>query len=167
MPNIASVFREEILRLARKELRSQSTSTKKAAVQHRRDIAALKRRVTELQRQVNALSKRASRNGALPTKTQAADMTKFRFVAKGFRSLRSRLGLSAEDFGKLISASGQSVYAWETGRTVPRREQVAKIAAVRALGKREAQTRLKTIDALPSKKANVKGRPLRKRNSVG
>jgi len=35
------------------------------------------------------------------------------------------------------------VYAWETGRTAPRREQLAKIAAVRLMGKRAAARELK------------------------
>jgi hypothetical protein len=43
MPNIASVLREEILRFAREETRNENAATKKAAAQHRRDIAALKR----------------------------------------------------------------------------------------------------------------------------
>lgn len=145
MPNIASVLREEILRLSRKETRSQTTATKKSAAQHRRDIAALKRQVATLQRQVNSLLKRATKGDPSPTEGADGDAAKLRFVAKGLRSHRARLGLSAGDFGKLVGASGQSVYAWETGKTVPRREQVAKIAAVRSMGKREAEKRLATL----------------------
>ena len=37
-------------RLSRKEFRSQNVTTKKAAGQHRRDIAALKRQVSALER---------------------------------------------------------------------------------------------------------------------
>ena len=142
MPNIASVFREEIVRLARKETRNANAATKKAAAQHRRDIAALKRQVASLQRTVNVLSKRASRNQPIPVPLDATSGAKLRFVAKGLRSHRARLGLSAGDFGKLVGASANSVYAWETGRTTPRREQVAKIAAVRLMGKREAAREL-------------------------
>ena len=143
MPNIASVLREEIIRLSRKENRNQNAATKKAAAQHRRDIAALKRQVASLQRTVNQLSKRGARNG--PTSVSAASSeTKLRFVAKGLKSHRARLGLSAGDLGKLVGATANSVYAWEAGKTTPRREQVAKIAAVRSLGKREAARKLQT-----------------------
>jgi DNA-binding transcriptional regulator YiaG len=145
MPNIASVLREEILRLSRKESRNQNAATKKAAAQHRRDIAALKRQVASLQRTVNHLLKRGSRNDAAASASAASSGTKLRFVAKGLQSHRARLGLSAGDFGKLVGASANSVYAWETGRTAPRREQVAKIAAVRMMGKREAARKLKAI----------------------
>jgi len=89
--------------------------------------------------------KRGSRNDAAASASAASSGTKLRFVAKGLQSHRARLGLSAGDFGKLVGASANSVYAWETGRTAPRREQVAKIAAVRMMGKREAARKLKAI----------------------
>jgi len=143
MPNIASVLRDEILRLARKENRNQNAATKKAAAQHRRDIAALKRQVALLQRSVSQLQRRSSR-GEASVAAAAADGSKLRFVAKGLRSHRARLGLSAGEFGKLVGASANSVYAWETGKTMPRREQVAKIAAVRQMGKRDAARKLES-----------------------
>jgi len=145
MPNIASVLREEIVRLSRKENRHQNAATKKAAAQHRRDIAALKRQVGDLQRTVGQLLKRASRAAPSQLGAAADSQVKLRFVAKGLRSHRARLGLSASEFGKLVGASANSVYAWETGKTVPRRDQVAKIATVRSLGKREAARRLKAV----------------------
>ena len=130
MPNIAQVLRDEILRLARKENRNQNAATKRAAAQHRRDIAALKRQVASLQRTVTVLAKRASRAEPVAA-AQSASGPRLRFVAKGLRSHRARLGLSAGEFGKLVGASANSVYAWESGKTAPRREQVARIAAVR------------------------------------
>lgn len=146
MPNIASVLRDEIVRLSRKELRNQTSATKKAAAQHRRDIAALKRQVSALERQVRLLSRHAGRTA--PVTTQANDAaTNLRFVAKGLRSHRARLGLSAGEFGRLVGASANSVYAWESGKTAPRRDQVAKIAVVRSLGKREATQRLQAPSA--------------------
>ena len=142
MPNIAQVLRDEILRLARKENRNQNAATKRAAAQHRRDIAALKRQVASLQRTVTVLAKRASRAEPVAVARSAGE-PKLRFVAKGLRSHRARLGLSAGEFGELVGASANSVYAWESGKTAPRRDQVARIAAVRLMGKREAVQQLK------------------------
>lgn len=140
MPNIGSLLRDEIVRLSRRETRGQVAVARKATAQHRRDIAALKRQIAVLERQVKALSRRSRKGAAAPTAPENAE--KLRFVAKGLRSHRARLGLSAGDFGRLIGVSANSVYAWESGKTSPRRDQVAKIAAVRALGKREAAQRL-------------------------
>ena len=57
MSNIAAVFKEEILRLARKEVRGQTNALKRASAQYRRDIAEMKRRVSALQRKVTPLQK--------------------------------------------------------------------------------------------------------------
>ena len=56
--------------------------------------------------------------------------------------------MSAADFGRLIGCSGQSVYLWESGKKRPPREQLARIAVVRHLGKREARTRLAALSTL-------------------
>jgi len=44
MPNIATLLKTEISRVARKELRGESQALKKAVSAHRSEIAALKRR---------------------------------------------------------------------------------------------------------------------------
>jgi DNA-binding transcriptional regulator YiaG len=74
-----------------------------------------------------------------------------RFVAKGLRSQRNRLGLSAGDFGKLVGVSAQSVYNWESESTYPRGEQLSKLAALRGIGKRDAEQRLKQVVATNGK----------------
>ncbi|MGE5128334.1 MAG: helix-turn-helix domain-containing protein [Sphingomonadaceae bacterium] len=147
MPNIASVLKQEIARLSRREVREQVESTKKASGQYRRDIAALKREVAALKRQMDLLQRDARRKPA------AVDSAiKVRFVPKGVRSHRKRLGLSAEEYGRLVGVSAQSIYNWERGQTVPQAEQVRVIAALRAMGKREAQGRLKQMDGKQRRK---------------
>jgi hypothetical protein len=51
MSNVASVLKEEISRISRKEIRRETSSLKKSSTTHRSEIAALKRRVLELERQ--------------------------------------------------------------------------------------------------------------------
>ena len=109
MPNIASVLKEEISRLARKEVKSETAVTKKASSQHRRDIAELKRQVSSLQKQVSLLEKQVLRSAPVKEK-ETADKS-FRFTAKGLISQRKRLGLSAADYGKLgVSQQGTAPY---------------------------------------------------------
>ena len=55
MPNIATVLKEEILRLARKEVRRQTSVLRKASAQYRKDIAVMKRQISSLQRKVPPL----------------------------------------------------------------------------------------------------------------
>jgi DNA-binding transcriptional regulator YiaG len=151
MPNIASVIKEEILRLARKEARGETNALKRASAQYRRDIAALKRQVAELQRNVAPLEKQVHRTA--PSQTPEVDADRVRFSAKGLRSQRQRLGLSAANYGKLIGVTGQTIYSWESESSRPRREQVAKIASLRSLGKREAEARLAQLQKGGKKKS--------------
>lgn len=58
---------------------------------------------------------------------------------------RKRLGLSAEDFGLLVGATGQSVYSWERGKSKPRPQNLVAIAALRGIGKREVAARLEPL----------------------
>ena len=143
MPNIGTLLKQEISRLSRREVRTQVGATKSATAQHRRHIAALKRQVTKLERQVSLLEQRVL--GAPPVAPASSDAKRMRFVAKGLRSQRDRLGLSAADYGKLVGASAQSVYNWERGVTSPRPEQLTSLAAFRGISKREAQARLRQL----------------------
>jgi DNA-binding transcriptional regulator YiaG len=68
-----------------------------------------------------------------------------RFRAAGMAANRKRLGLSAEDFGLLVGATGQSVYSWERGKSKPRAANLVAIAALRGIGKREVATRLDAL----------------------
>lgn len=145
MPNIGSVLKEEIIRLSRKETRSQIDPTKKATIRQRREVAELKRQVAQLAREVGLLSRKTL--GA-PTASPADDNRKpARFSAKALRVHRERLGLSADDFGKLLGVSAQSIYNWEHEKARPRTEQVSKVAALRGVGIREAKARLDRLGA--------------------
>ena len=145
MPNIGSVLKEEIVRLSRKESRSQIDPTKKATIRHRREIAELKRQVAQLERQVALLSRKTlGAPAVVPADTTGKPA---RFSAKGLRVQRERLGLSADDFGKLLGVSAQSIYNWEHEKARPRAEQLSKVAALRGIGKREAKARLEQLGA--------------------
>jgi DNA-binding transcriptional regulator YiaG len=109
----------------------------------RKQFVALKKQVQNLEREMAALRKLPARNAPIPE--EASDRS--RFTAKGLKSLRGRLKLSAEDFGRLINVTAQTVYKWENGMASPRRKQVPLIAALRKTGKREVQRRLSELAA--------------------
>jgi DNA-binding transcriptional regulator YiaG len=149
MANIGIVLKEEISRLSRREVRTHVKATKNATAQHRRHIAALKRQVTKLVRQVSLLEQRVLR--APPVAPVDSTTKRMRFVAKGLRSQRDRLGLSAADYGRLVGVSAQSIYNWERGLASPRREQLMSLAAFRVVNKREAQARLQQLSGKDAK----------------
>jgi len=145
MPNIASVLKTEIARLARKEVRAETDSLKKLSSQYRSDIAALKREVKALQKQLKAVSRSAGRGRPQAAEDEADGERQLRFSPKRLAAQRARLGLSAQAFGALVGVTGQSIYKWEAGNARPRQAQLKAIAAVRSLGKREAQARLAAL----------------------
>ena len=138
MPNIASILKSEIARVARKEVRAETVQLKKAVSAYRSQIAMLKRRAQALEQQLRALGKRPGAARAAAPSDDDGVSPSFRFSAKGLASHRKRLGLSAHECGILLGASGQSVYKWEDGKARPRAKHLPAIAALRSLGRKQA-----------------------------
>jgi DNA-binding transcriptional regulator YiaG len=156
MPNLASALNDQIRRLSRREITAQTKSTRRLTAQHRRDIAALKREVGALRTTVAFLAAQEKRRVAERPALPAAEGIRFR--ADGLKSHRAKLGVSAKDYGRLVGVAGLTVYHWEGGKSRPRQQQLAKLAAVRGIGKREALKRLELL-------GNSNGRTGRRRGT--
>jgi DNA-binding transcriptional regulator YiaG len=146
MANIASLLKSEISRVARKEVRGETAGLKKAISSYRSEIAALKRRAQALEAQVRRLGKAAARSAPAEAADEAPARAQ-RFSPKGLASQRKRLGLSAQDCGLLVGASGQSIYNWEDGKARPRAKHLQALAALRGMGKKDAAARLNELRA--------------------
>lgn len=148
MPNIAVVLKEEIARLARKELRAEVEPLRKAITALKQDATASKKRIKELETELRQV-KKLTQKGAVVGSSDIDEGTVrgARFSAKGLASNRRRLGLSAEDFALLAGATAQSIYAWERGSATPRSDSIAAIAGLRGIGKREVAQRLGALKA--------------------
>jgi len=142
MPNIASILKAEISRVARKEVRAEIETLKKASVAHRASIAELRRHVSALEKELRRVAKGAARSSAgSDSNAEAAEGTKRRFSATRLAAHRAKLGLSAAIYGRLVGVSGQTIYHWEQGKARPRAAQLQRLAAVRDLGAREIAER--------------------------
>ncbi|MCC6126383.1 MAG: helix-turn-helix domain-containing protein [Pirellulales bacterium] len=139
MPNIASILKDEIRRLAKREIKVEIGKTKRAVLQCRREIAQLKRCLVVQTKTIAALQKHLACPAA-PAAEEAGE--KPRFSARSVKAQRTRLGFSALDYGKLVGVSPLTIYAWEQGKSRPRKAQLASLAAVRGIGKREARQRI-------------------------
>ena len=98
MPNIAAVLKEEICRLAKKEVKAQVGKTQKASAQYRRDIANLKRLLGQQEREIKLLKKQ---QGQTP-KEEETD---------GERSLFGSLGQGSTKPSRTVSGR-----LWQAGR---------------------------------------------------
>ena len=141
MSNFANQLKSEISRLAKKEVRAEVQTVKKASAAYRIEIAALKRRVASLEAQVKKQGKAAPAKPAASA-GEGEEQSSLRFRVAGFANLRKKLGISAAEMGKLLGVSAQSVYHWETGKSKPRRSQLQAIADVRKLGKKAVAAKL-------------------------
>ena len=138
MPNLAHVLKDEIRRLARREIKAELGPARKASAQYRRDIAALKRRLRDQARQIAALERADKKARKADPETSPV----VRFSPKWLQAHRERLELSAADYGALVGVSSQTIYNWEQGKTRPQPQQLQGWSVVHKLGKREAWKRL-------------------------
>ncbi len=139
MSTFATQLKSEIGRIAKKETRAETSALKKSNAQFRSDIAALKRRLSELE----SLAKKLHKQIPQALTLEAANPTEnLRFRVDGFAALRKKLGLTANEMGALVGVSGQSIYKWEQGKAKPRASQLKAISAARKMGKREVEQKL-------------------------
>lgn len=141
MPNIASILKSEISRVARKEVRLEIESLRKASSSYRSAIAELRRSVDALEKEVRRVS-HGSQRAEKTEPHKDAPGTPRRFSATRLAAHREKLGISAASYGQLIGVSGQTIYHWEQGKARPRAAQLEQLAAVRGLGAREVAERL-------------------------
>lgn len=147
MPNLGAVLKTEIARLARKEVRAYATPLIKTNARLRGEVAGLKKQVQDLQKQVREASRASARRPAqAPASTADAPNPRMRITPAGIKTLRGKLGLSAEALGRLVGATGQSVYSWESENgSRPSGARLQALMELRLIGKREAQRRLEAL----------------------
>ena len=144
MSSFAATLKQEITRLARKEIKANTDSTRRAVAQFRRDIAELKRLAKSMERRLAAIERQEKKRLG---KRVSADLAEgARFAPRWVRSHREKIGFSQADYATLVGVSPMTIYNWEHGKTKPGKEQLAALVAVRRLGKREAERRWEMID---------------------
>ena len=170
MANLAAALKEEISTLARREVRRQTAPADKAATRITREIEALKREIRSLERDLASVGtpppgstvpsmktsgrtlpgRRAARR-VRAASASAKPSSRSPFSAEALKAHRQRLGLSADNYGKLFGASAMSVYNWEQGKARPRKSSIDAWTAIRRIGKREAAKRLASLEAAEPK----------------
>lgn len=148
MPNIAKVLREEIQRLAKRQVKAELNSVKRDNVRLKKSVAELRRQVAALDATSRELVKRVTPVVASKEIEAATEQAaKLRPTSKSLKKLRARLGLTQVQFGQLLGVSGQAVVQWASrdGRIRMRKTTLAALARIQNIGKREARRRLVEI----------------------
>jgi DNA-binding transcriptional regulator YiaG len=144
MANVAGVLKAEISRISRKEVKAAIKGISKSNATLKKTVVDLKRRVTQLERDNKRLKATQTKHQAPTPAITAEEGKRARLTSKGVRTLRAKLGLTQVAFGKLVGATHQTVYLWETkeGSLNLRAKTKAALLALRGIGVREAKRRL-------------------------
>ena len=139
MPNILSVLKSEISRLARKEAKQVVAPVHKASANYRGLIAGLRKQIDALQNEVAALRRAAPKVERSIAAQEPAG--RFWITGKGVKALRKRLGLTQAQFAKLAGVSGQTIVNWEGSQgkaPIRLKAAIARLQAIRGMGKKQA-----------------------------
>lgn len=146
MPNLSQVFKAEISRISRHEIKTAFKPLHQSTISLKKTIIDLKRKIASIEAaNKQLLSFQKKQEPQLQVKP--VEMEKARITAKTIRKLREKLGLSQAEFGKLIDVSITHVFNMEhkQGRLRFRGDTLKNILAIKGIGKREAQKRLAEI----------------------
>lgn len=146
MPNIAQLLKDEISRLARKEVRTictplqqQIRDLRKANRQQREAIDALQRRISQLQASANSSTDKILKTPAITNDRQ------IRLSGSSIKKHRIRLRLSQGQLGQLLNVSTNTIVRWEQDKSRPREAYRASIAQLRTMGVREVKKLLASV----------------------
>ena len=150
MPNIANVLKDEIKRVARREINLTLTPLKVSN-------AALKKLVYEHKKRIAALEKENKRLAALqdkihgPVHDNAPKLKEdnFRITGKQVRSLRGRLGISQTQLAQLLGVCVNIISIWENK---PGRLQIQRPGVREALSNLKGMKKQDVLEPAKKKK---------------
>ena len=138
MPNVGQVLKEEIRRVARREVRIEGGTL-------RRQIRAL-RQTVRAQAEVIARLEKAVPSPAPPTAAGKATAeetpVRRRWTPASIKRQRARLKLSQREFSEILKVSANTVARWEAGTSHPRQSHRTNLARLRGLGIRKVRKML-------------------------
>ena len=139
MPNVAKVLKQEISRLARKEVRAGFTPLKEQIRDLKNLVAQQKKLIARLEERLTQLDGQRAGNGEKDGPAGGEKPRRIRITPRSIKSQRARLHLSQAQLGLLLDVSTNTVVRWETGRTVPRPRHREELARLRTMGVRQVK----------------------------
>ncbi len=159
MPKIESAIKAEIVRLAKREMRSAFLPMKREVRQIRIRLSGLSKAITSLNRLAKDIDLKRSK-----PKLEASpeEVISSRITPARIRGLRKKLGISQKQMGILTGASIGAVLSWERGKFKPRGDKKTALVALRKMGKRQVKELLQEKASSNGKKPEAKVSPRRK-----
>ncbi len=139
MPNVVQIMRDEIRRVARKEIRSESTSLINQVRKLRETVKKQNQTITQLQKSLVKLSPQST---AVVLGDSDDEQPRARITPASIKRQRTKLKLSQRELGKLLGVTATTVVRWETGTCKPRATHQAQIAELRNMSIQAIKTKL-------------------------
>ena len=142
MPTLAALLKEEISKIARKEVQDQVRELKQTVREQRDAIARLEKQVGSAKAKA-ATKPAAAKPAAKVRKASAGDKRKqLRIAPNTIKKHRKRLKLSQAELGQLLNVSTNTVLRWEAGTSKPRSKHLPGLDQLRTISKRELKKQL-------------------------
>jgi len=141
MGKIESVMKQEIARLARREIRGTVNPLKKEVTRLRKLSSRLARTVAVLDREAQH-RRRADLQRLGSLKAAEEEVEGVRINGRWVKTLRRKINVSQSELAALAEISVSGVRAWEYDISKPRGRNRAALVALRKLGRREVKKML-------------------------
>ena len=147
MPNYTQVLNEEIMRLARKEVRAVFGPLSERVVAQKKAISALKKQIADVAAKLDRLEKDLGFEELIDASSVTEEeVAQARITPKYITNMRKKLDLSKKQVADLLGVNQNSLYLWESGKAKPRSAAKAKLIALRKMGKREVKALLEELE---------------------
>jgi len=144
MSQLMIVMKEEMRRIARKEIKLAISGLKKDKITLKKAVAALKKQAKQDRKTIDALTEAATRQAK---QVVPGIQEKARITAKGVKALRRKLKLSQAEFGTLVGVSGMTIMKMENhqGPLNIREKTRQAYQPIMNIGVKEARLRLEQL----------------------
>lgn len=155
MADFVKALKNEISKVARKEIKVVASELKSDVVKLKKTVSSLRKEVAALNRENKKLQRQVALNSAKREQVEQTqveeNLDKIRVTGSMILKLRKRLKLSQGDLAILLGVTGQSVYQWERreGESLRNMRSAPKLALVkvRKLSVAEARAMLAEMSA--------------------
>ena len=163
MGKVEGIIKDEIVRLAKREVR-------KISVPLAKDVWLLKSTLWKLRKTVSALERSTSRQASELRKEKTLveatpeEVKTSRFSPRLIQSLRRHLGITQRDLAILAGVTVGAIHQWESGIFVPRAQKKGVLVALRKLGRRKVKELLeeKKGEMKEKKASNPRGKRIKR-----
>ena len=142
MPNVAQVLKEEISRLARKEIRASCDPLRKQVQSLRRAVRSQQTTIDRLEKSLSKMVQMTATDAgtSLYAPTEEKEQgSRARVSPASIRRHRHRLKLSQAELGRLLNVSTNTIVRWEQGSSRPRAQHRTALVRLRDLVVRDVK----------------------------